>query len=177
MLTKVYYTLNRATSEARGESPRTSAYNARPPTTTNNHHNERSSTRFSPEAGMIRSIVVLPTDQQTDEAIAACRVLLPQWHWQPSFELEWRRRRNNRRIVCGQIPRPLFPLPLFGGGGQQRGRREHSRSSTRNRLLFSSTTGNERKRGNPSKQVAAAAFHGASLSHPPPSLLLLVRHH
>ena len=51
-----------------------------------------------------------------------CRVLLLQW--QPSlFRIGVERGRHNRRIVCGQIPRPLS---LLFGEREQQGRKKKS---------------------------------------------------
>ena len=117
--------------------------------------------------------------RRTDErrAIAGWRVLLLQW--QPSSSqlewLLWRRRRYNRRIVCGQIPRPL-PLVWHGGDGmEQQGRKEERKEGW---LTFAPETDfsprqpkNERKRrGNPSKRVAAFLVAPSSSSFAAPSL-------
>ena len=114
---------------------------------------------------MIRSIVVRMADGQTERpsdrrAIAGWRVLLLQW--QPSSQLErllWRRRRwHNRRIVCGQIPRPLSPCCLAWRGRNGATRKEERKvgSHSHQKPTFPlDNQKNERKRGNPSKRVAA----------------------
>ena len=99
-----------------------------------------------------------PTDER--RAIAGWRVLLLQW--QPSSSqlewllcLLWQWRRHNRRIVCGQIPRPL-PLVWHTEGREwsnKEGRLAHIR--TRNRL-FSSTTKKRTKVGRQSVKAGGS---------------------
>ena len=133
---------------------------------------------------MIRSIVVLPADRASGRASDCClpcpfTSVARQPSVVRSFELEWRRRRRNRRIVCGQIPRPLSVVVWRRKeGNNKEGRKVGSLSHQEPTFLLNNEGRNERTKAEQSvKTGGMAAFLVASPLQTPPPLLVLVRHH